>query len=378
MQRRHEFGFGLETEYMLVDRDFEPQWIQTLNAERLFDLIDSISNADCSTDGFNQKPLHKRAGHYLIEGYTLTDDQYNAREILPKGIEIRTPKVDSFERCIDDLNLLRARLDERLQSEGLQTAVLSHHPTELELQAPPNYARYDYWQWALTATATYGPDFNISVPDSILNRIDRRRLNGRINYYMPALIGLSVDSPLKNGRLWEAGDKVGKSLRTFRRRLYAPLYYVHDRAGTWFEFKGFEMSRAPEDFCAYFLLSLTLLLDDGLTGEASDEDALNDLGFIAVDGIAGDTVRERIKTVIEHADQLADQLGFASHWLDRLHARVESNTVPADEIIAIFETTGSVPETLKKLNSAATAGSNQRAQASAAGGEIKASPALCR
>src|SRR5271169_2632449 len=146
MDARGKFGFGLEAEYLLLNNDFHPLWIEKLNAEKLFDVVHSTSNADFSTEGFNIKPLHRTAGHYIVEGYLVTDDQYDKPvQMLPKGLEIRTPVVPSFEECVCDLQLLRYRLDARLAKDGLRTAVLSHHPTELELDAPQNYARYDYW-----------------------------------------------------------------------------------------------------------------------------------------------------------------------------------------------------------------------------------------
>jgi carboxylate-amine ligase len=350
MSVRGDFGFGLETEYILVDKAFRPLWIHDLDAAALIELIDSITNTDISTQGFNIKPLHKRAGHYLLEGYTLTDSQFNALNMLPKGIEIRTPVASSYQQCIDDTTALRRRLDARLAGEGLTTTILSHHPLYKDFNAPQNYARHDYWQWALTATSTYGPDCNISVPSAILKRIDRKKLHARINYYMPALIALTLDSPLAEGNLWTIDGRIGKSLRTFRRRMFAPLYYVHNREGTWFEFKGFEMARNSDDYLGYFLLCLTMLLGKELEGTANDEQRLEQLGQIAVSGIECDTIQERAKTVLEQASSVARKYNFNDNGLDRFWQRLETTTVPADEVSAAFTKFGTVEKTLQALH----------------------------
>jgi hypothetical protein len=123
-----------------------------------------------------------------------------------------------------------------------------------------------------------------------LKRIDRKTFHARMNYYMPALIALTLDSPVAEGSLWMVDGRIGKSLRTFRRRMFAPLYYIHNRGGTWFEFKGFEMARNSEDYLGYFLLCLTMLLDEQLEGTASDEERLEQLGQIAVSGIESNTI----------------------------------------------------------------------------------------
>ena len=51
---------------------------------------------------------------------------------------------------------------------------------------------------------------------------------------MPAaLIALTLDSPVAEGNLWMVDGRIGKSLRkAFRRRMFAPLYYIHNRGGT--------------------------------------------------------------------------------------------------------------------------------------------------
>ena len=353
------FGFGIEAEFLLVEKEsFKPLWFEQLDFPKLLALVDSIDSSAISQAGFNQKPLHNSIGHYLIEGYTVTDSDFNAQTILPKGVEIRTPLVQNPSAAIFDLRCLHDKLVEKLALSGMSTAILSHHPTGENFTAPANYIRHDYWQWALTATATYGPDFNISLPSSISSTIDLDKLNQRINFYMPSVVALSLASPLIHGDLWKIKGQIGKSVRTYRRSMWAPCFYVHEKPSLRFEFKGFEMSRSLDDYNAYFLLSLALLLDDKLKGQASDQTRIYDLGQIAVHGLELDFVHERACAVLESAEKIATKFGFSRTGLNDLWKRIYSKRLPADDIIDTFLKTNSVAETLRSLHGFANAENN--------------------
>jgi hypothetical protein len=348
---QRDFGFGIEAEFLLVENvSFKPLWFDQLKFDELLALVESIDSEPMSRAGFNQKPLHNGCGHYLIEGYTVTDKDFVAQTILPKGVEIRTPLVQNPSAAIFDLKHLHQKLVERLIKSGMNTAILSHHPTGENFSAPANYSRHDYWQWAITATATYGPDFNISLPSSLSANINLEKLNRRINFYMPSVIALSLASPLFAGDLWKIKGRIGKSVRTYRRSLWAPSFYVHEKPELRFEFKGFEMTRSLDDYNAYFLLSLALLLDGSLTGEASDQTRIYDLGQIAVTGLELDFVQERAFAVLESAEKIATRFGFARNGLNDLWKRMYSKRVPADDIIDMFTRTNSLPETLRSLH----------------------------
>src|SRR5215475_14508066 len=97
----------------------------------------------------------------------MTDLQMNPIDLLPKGVEIRTPVRPSIEDCLIALKTLHGRLQHALASVGFQAVALSFHPTEVHFFGPPNKRRYDYWQWAMAAMLTYGPDINISLPKTL-------------------------------------------------------------------------------------------------------------------------------------------------------------------------------------------------------------------
>lgn len=347
---QNQFGFGIETEHLLLDsKTHRPLFHQDLVFERLLQLVDAIPVSDFSTNGFNIKPLHRVANPFLIEGYYLTDQNMKPLTLLPKGIEIRTPIASTIGTTISWLREITERLRTHIASEGWCLATLSHHPIEFNFHAAPNYRRHDYWQWALTAMTTYGPDMNISVPDAMQDDIDRETLGQKINYYLPSVVALSFNSPLVNGSLWQAEGKNGKSFRTFKRSLWAPLYYIHTEPSLRFEFKGFEMANDMNDYQAYFLCGLSMLLDNTLTGRETDEVRLKRLQNLAIHGIESDDDKERAAAVLASAEKIAYWFDFDASSLKTLWNRLERGCRPADCVIETFEKTRSVEETMETL-----------------------------
>lgn len=344
------FGFGIETEFLMVNKDtFTPLWHKDLDFESLAEMLNSINTDDFSERGFNIKPLHSKPTPYLVEGYYLTDADMNPVSLLPKGIEIRTPMTNTIGEQIVALQKLFDRLRERALVDGYDLVSISHHPTESKFNAAPNYKRHDYWQWALTAATTFGPDINISVPDDLGKKVDIPRLAARINYYMPSVVALTLASPLTNGGLWKWRDRIGKSIRTYRRSIWAPLFYVHEKPSLRFEFKGFEMSRCLEDYNVFFLLSMALLLDDELNEQAPDEERIYDLGNVAIFGLESQFTRDTAARVLESAEKIAERFGFSRDGLDEFYTRLKTQRLPSDDIIEIFEKEKTIEATMSRL-----------------------------
>jgi hypothetical protein len=345
-----KFGFGIEAEFLLLDKlSHRPLFHGDLNFEQLLDTLDNIAVADFSSDGFNIKPLHRKASPYLVEGYYLTDDEMNPLTLLAKGIELRTPIVPTIDASVNNLSTLYSRLQLAMNGLGYQTAMISHHPVESKFEAKPNYKRHDYWQWASTAMLTYGPDINISVPATLAEMIDREALHDKINFYMPSVIAMSLASPLVDGDLWHIRGAVGKSIRTYRRSLWAPLYYIHHKPSLRFEFKGFEMAQNLSDYKAFFLLSLAVLLDLELTGRASDATRLYDLGQVAVHGLDLPFVRDRASAVLEGAERIGTLYDFDTTPLHAFWNRLDNRRVPADDIIESFSAHRSIAQSMFEL-----------------------------
>lgn len=344
------FKFGLEAEFLLVDnKTFKPYSHLDLDFAHLLKLVDSIDTSDCSCEGFNLKPLHNKITPYLIEGYTHTDEAMRPLSLAPKGIEIRTPLSDTLHGSTEHLREYFLRLEKRLCEDGMSAASLSYHPSAPRIVAKQNYKRMDYWQWALSATTTYGPDINISLPDNLSRGLDIERINARVNFYGPAAVALTLASPLREGKIFHVDGREVKSARTFERSQWAPIFYVHDDPNLRFEFKGFEMSRNLQDYHAMFLIGLALLLDDDLSDVESDTARVAALRGIAVDGLEYSTARSRAEEVLLSAEKIARQYEFERTSLDTFWNRLASAILPADAIAQTFKQTGSVEHTLSKL-----------------------------
>jgi carboxylate-amine ligase len=266
------FLFGLEAEFLLVDvSTFRPLWHPDLKFATLNEVLEQIPADEFQCKRFKIEAPHRRSGPYIVEGYHLPDSEMNPIDLLPKGVEIRTPIRTSIDGCLDALTALHERLQHALADVGIQAVALSFHPIETEFAGPQNKRRYDFWQWAMEAMLTYGPDVNVSLPESVGKRLDLKDLNRKVNYYVPALTALTLGSPLHGGKPWRIRGRIGKSVRTYHRSATAPAIEVHPEEGLRLELKPFEMSCSLVDYRNYFLLWLTILLDDGLKGRASDQ-----------------------------------------------------------------------------------------------------------
>jgi carboxylate-amine ligase len=182
---------------------------------------------------------------------------------------------------------------------------MSHHPTADRFEGPQNKRRHDFWQWAMQAMVTYGPDVNVSLPPELNERLDFADLHAKVNYYAPALTALSLASPFYLGQLWKIRGRVGKSIRTYRRSVIAPAIELHPQEAGRLEYKTFETTNRLDDFHAFFLLWLELLLDDGLgAGLASRRGSPRLPPFTP----AAETVRDRAAEVLDGTSVLASQL----------------------------------------------------------------------
>jgi carboxylate-amine ligase len=346
-----QFGFGLETEYLLVEsHSFRPLWHQDLNFEVLNRALEAIDVEDLPPlDGLELEAPHHKLMPYVVEGYHVPNPDLNPTDLKPKGIEIRTPVCRSIGECLACLRALHMRLQTALVNLGLQAVSISHHPTEYHFEGPQNKRRHDFWQWAMQAMLTYGPDVNVSLPARLTERLDLADLHAKVNYYAPALTALTLASPIYRGGLWHIRGRIGKSIRTYRRSVIAPAIEVHLNEAGRLEYKTFETTTSLRDFHAYFLLWLELLLDDGLAGRASDQSRIYDLGSVARDGLEVETVRERAAEVLDRAPDVLAQHSFDSKPLAEFSRRLSSGRLPADDFIDWFEQEPSIPALLRRL-----------------------------
>src|SRR4051794_29460236 len=98
---RNGFHFGLEAEFLLVDvQSFRPLWHRDLNFGTLNAALEAIPVDDFQCDSFKIERPHRKASPYIVEGYHLPGPQMEPIDLLPKGVEIRTPVCASIDECL--------------------------------------------------------------------------------------------------------------------------------------------------------------------------------------------------------------------------------------------------------------------------------------
>jgi carboxylate-amine ligase len=334
----NQFLFGLEVEFALVDsHSCRPLWHQDLRFEKLNAILEAIPLEGVSPlDGLKVEAPHRKQMPFVVEGYHVPDPHFEPIDILPKGIEIRTPICCSIEQCVSSLEDLHGRLQSALTQVGYTCVTIGFHPVVDRFEGPQNKRRYDHWQWAMEAMVTYGPDLNVRLPSRVLRGLSVHGLHGKVNFYGPSITALTLSTPLCDGRLWTIRGRSGKSIRTYRRSVIAPAIEVHPDQGNRLEFKLFDPPLHLQDYHGLFLLWLELLLDESLHGRATKETRMYDLGAVARFGFDSETVRERANEILDRASVILPNWGFDVGALEPYKERLGKSRVPADEIIELW------------------------------------------
>ncbi|RLA60906.1 MAG: hypothetical protein DRQ88_09755 [Epsilonproteobacteria bacterium] len=343
------FQFGLEAEFMLVSLpEYKPLWYQDLDFKELNAILEDIPFEDIKGrfDLLKLESPSKKIMPFVVEGYHLPDGD----DLYPKGIEIRTPACSSIKECLDAYKELHLRLQNALAKHNLKAVALSHHPIETKFSGPCNKRRYDYWQWAMEVMTTYGPDFNISVPQSLLDDFNQEDFEELVNYYSPALCALSVGSPFYKNDLWKVNGEQGSSYRIHKRSVIAPPIEFHGDQENRFEFKIFEMGPYLQDMSAYFLLSLLLILNKDLSGRCDKATRIYEMGEVARRGLKAKNVKEKLKEVLKNSEPLLKAYGLDPTPLTFLKSRIEKEQTLADELINLYLEKESLRDPLEYLS----------------------------
>ncbi len=347
------FQFGLEAEFLMVENStLKPLWYKDLPFKKLNSILEDIPFEDIEGryDLLHLEAPAKKLMPFVVEGYHLPDKDFNMVDVLPKGLEIRTPVCNSIEQTLDAYKKLHLRMQKVLEQFNLKTVSLSHHPIESEFQGPCNKRRYDYWIWAMEVMTTYGPDINVSIPASLLKDFDKADFELKVNYYAPAFTALSVGSPFFKGDLWKTREGFGKSYRTHKRSVIAPPIEFHGDEENRFEFKVFDMTPYEKDFHAYFLLFLILVLDKDLKGRSDKATRIYEMGEAARLGLDAFGVKEKLAEVLNDGHLVVEKYGFDSTPLNWIQNRIENNWTLADELIALYQKKGSLKDCLNFLS----------------------------
>jgi hypothetical protein len=346
---KEKFRFGIEAEFLIVEAGtMKPLWHNSISFDRLKPILEGISLEGMPTmEGLELEPPMTKLMPYVVEGYHLPDMGERANELLPKGVEIRTPVCDSLEHVRVVYRTLHERLVEAFAKEGLAIVALSHHPIETKFSGPQNKRRHDYWQWSMEVMTTFGPDVNVSVAPELADLINQDDLEAKINYYGPALSALTVGAPFCEGKPWEMRGKRGKSFRMQKRSYIAPPIEFHPDEKNRLEFKVYDMPNSAKEMEAGFLAFLALVLDDSLAGRAYKQTRIYDLGQVARFGLQAEDMKERAAELLSKAPAVLKSWGFNPSALELFAERLETGRTPADEMLEIYDRTGSLAEVLR-------------------------------
>ncbi len=348
---KDSFQFGLEAEFLLVDQNFKPLWHRDLSFEKLNSILEEIPFDDIKGrfDLFHLEAPAKKLMPFVVEGYHLPDKDFNMVDVLPKGLEIRTPVCTTIEETLDSYKKLFFKMQNALEIFNLKAVSLSHHPIESHFEGPCNKRRYDYWIWAMEVMTTYGPDINVSLPPKLLTNFNKADFELKVNYYAPAFTALSVGSPFFQGDIWMPKGATGKSYRTHKRSIIAPPIEFHGDEENRFEFKVFDMTPYEKDFHAYFLMFLLLVLNQDLKGRSDKATRIYEMGEVARLGLDAPLMKEKLKEVFEGRNILVPY-GFDISALNWIENRLENNWTLADELISLHQKRGSLKECLQFLS----------------------------
>ncbi len=170
---------------------------------------------------------HKR---WYAEGYERLDDRGEMIRFDPKGIEIRTRVHDSVGAVCDALAADATLLGDVASRHGLHPVALGANPLRsvYRLDPPPNEIEQAQMRdspeerTAYLHMVTYGPDLNLSFPESGSDPAGLVDAGAKLTYYSPYLVPWSFSSPFRDGRPWG-----GLSARTARRTGARPAVLVY-------------------------------------------------------------------------------------------------------------------------------------------------------
>lgn len=345
--------FGLEGEYLLVDRaTYQPLWHHDLSFRKLNALLEAIPYegvlGGLSLEGLELDPPHRRIMPWYVEGYGVPGRAMAPWvDLLPKGLEIRTPVCSSLARCLEVYEVLHEALQRALGNEGYRAVPLAHHPLAWEFDGPQNHPRVDWWRWGMQAMTTYGPDLNVSLPADHSDGLDWERLQRRVNFYAPAIVAFSLAAPVARGKLWQVEGETGLSARTYRRSLHAPAVAYHPKEQGRLEFKAFDMPADRRDFEWMFLLWLWLVLDDETPARADDAQRVKDLQAAARVGWEAPGLVERAEEALDRAAGVLANIDQDPAPLAALRGRLDRRATPAHTLIRRMQEDGSVPRLMR-------------------------------
>ena len=348
-----DIDFGIEFEYLLLDRDGDLLDFTSLDYATMSALIADRPGLDDAE--LARGDLGIKAGYWYLEGDERFDEDGRFRTLEVKGIEIRTPPRRGVEAAVGQLLVLERQLSAQLRRHQLGLGICGFNPLRAEYHFEPPL---NDWERALRAsqraydgaqvtTLSYGPDLNLSFPGWSLERsLDAVR---KLNAYAPYLVPFSFSSPFHAGRKWH-----GLSKRTYERASLRPavkLFVAAEdcasallhpariaREHGRIEFKAFDAFLDAETLAACCHLLAGICLAPGLPRRSETADvALYRRAALA--GFADTVVRDEARRIVDAAAAALAEQG-AGDVLAPLDELLATTTTPAHGLLATYRRTG--------------------------------------
>jgi hypothetical protein len=212
--------YGIEHELALVRPDGSLADFGSLTHAEVAAVVDELPGLPDDQADLRIGDAGIRLKRWYAEGYERLGEDGELARFDPKGIEIRTTVHDSVEATEAQLTADAGLLAEVAGRHGLRPVAIGHHPTRCSytLDPPPNaheralMAGSPEERTAPLHMVTWGPDLNLSFPESGTDPSVLADAAAKLTYYSPYLVPWSFSSPFRDGRPWG-----GHSARTSRR-----------------------------------------------------------------------------------------------------------------------------------------------------------------
>ncbi|TCK21678.1 glutamate-cysteine ligase family protein [Pseudonocardia endophytica] len=222
--------YGVEHELALLRDDGSPADFTTLTHAEVAAVVDELPEDPSDHGDLRVGDAGIRRKRWYAEGYERVDECGELIRFDPKGIEIRTRVHDSVGAARDALARDAALLGTVAARHGLRPVAVGHNPIRSAYRLDPPANTYEQAQMrdspeertAHLHMVTYGPDLNLSFPESGTDPETLADAGAKLTYYSPYLVPWSFSSPFRDGRAWG-----GLSARTLRRTGARPAALVY-------------------------------------------------------------------------------------------------------------------------------------------------------
>ncbi|MFE7202618.1 glutamate-cysteine ligase family protein [Pseudonocardia alni] len=373
---RGEARYGLEHELALLRGDGTLADHRSLTHAQVAAVVDELPELPGNQSDLRIGDAGIRRKRWYAEGYERLDDDGELLRFEPKGIEIRTCVHDSVEAAVDALVADAVTLAGVAARHGLHPVAFGHHPqlSAYRLDPPPNaheralMAASPEERTSHLHMVTWGPDLNLSFPESGTDPGVLTDAAAKLTFYSPYLVPWSFSSPFRDGRPWG-----GLSARTARRTGARPAALAYLPPGAplpvtdpslarhagipgevgRIEFKAFDAvpvvageepaDGVGTDLPAALLSLLTgLLRDDTLPGRRRTPDAAAHRRS-ALRGWSDPAVRAGSQAVLDAATTALAGDDAHRARLATLARRLARRETPADRMLARHRAGGGIP-----------------------------------